>query len=111
MFVEIWHQQSKSPWIFVHIDNETVLKAEAESVLECVTEVEVKADSLLIEDALEEAWRKTQNFDYPWCDPPCRSTSVGDLMVIGEDKWFVAAFGFTKVPRHVQTELKLEVAI
>lgn len=111
MMVQIWHQQRKSPWIFTHIDDATVLKADAESVLECMGSVEAKADGLLIEDVLEEAWRKTQNFDYPWSDPPCRSTSVGDVLAIGEDKWFVAACGFTKVPRTVQTELKLEIAL
>lgn len=111
MMVQIWHQQRTSPWIFAHIDDETVLKAEAESLLEYKGDVEVKTNSLLVEDCLEEAWRKTQNFDYPWSDPPCRSTSVGDVLSIGDDRWFVAACGFTKIPRHVQTELKLEVAL
>ena len=107
MIVQIWHQDGDNPWLFRNVDESNVLKALSESELTLVAEIDVKADT--IENVLDQAWVATQNFDKPWNSPPCRSSSVGDLFGIGESKWFVSSVGFTKVPRHVQTELPLEV--
>jgi hypothetical protein len=45
----------------------------------------------------EAVWCAAQNIDEPWCSPPERSMSVGDIVVVGEDRWIVASLGFEKL--------------
>jgi len=48
-----------------------------------------------VEQELEETFRESQNIDYSWRSiGPCRSTSVGDVIRVGEDYWIVAPVGF-----------------
>jgi hypothetical protein len=66
-----------------------------------VAEVEVPEESCLA-DACEEAFRLTNHIDCPWWDnegvtrhgPETRSTSVGDVVVVGSVAFRVASFGF-----------------
>jgi hypothetical protein len=44
--------------------------------------------------SLEEAFRKSQNTDKPWFINNCRSTSVGDVIQDGKDRYLVCGSGF-----------------
>jgi hypothetical protein len=47
-----------------------------------------------IVDDLEQIYIATQNIHSPWCVPPKRSTSVGDIVKIDNTLWIVASCGF-----------------
>jgi hypothetical protein len=57
------------------------------------------------EACLDHAYAMTQNISQSWARntgvrcrlEPCRSTSVGDMLVFGEERWVVARFGFTQL--------------
>lgn len=58
------------------------------------------------EEALERAYKLTQNLDYPWIsakddlDPlgtSGRSTSVGDVIVVGERPYLCSLQGWTRI--------------
>lgn len=47
---------------------------------------------------LEHAYSRSQNGEIAWnLTTPCRSTSVGDILMIDEDAYIVASFGFDKL--------------
>jgi hypothetical protein len=55
-------------------------------------------DAATTTDALEAAFAHSQNVDGPWGASPCRSTSVGDILRIGDDLHIVAGVGFDRLP-------------
>lgn len=49
---------------------------------------------------LEDAFAKTQNIDAPWNkEKPCRSVSVGDVLVVDNIVHAVGSFGFDDLGR------------
>lgn len=49
-----------------------------------------------VEDQLEQIFYETQNLDEAW-NPPNRSTSVGDIIRIGDKFWTVASVGWRRL--------------
>lgn len=51
-----------------------------------------------IERALETVFVRTQNIERPWREhAPCRSTSVGDVMIADGVTWLVERIGFRQI--------------
>jgi hypothetical protein len=51
-----------------------------------------------VDEQLEQIFFETQNLDEPWHPRIAhRSTSVGDVVKVGDDFWVVASIGFTKL--------------
>ena len=71
-----------------------------------VVEVPEDADN---DGALGQAWQYTNHIDRAWWDnpgvtrvgPPCRSTSVGDVLVVGDQAFRVDGVGWSKVSHPV----------
>jgi hypothetical protein len=49
-------------------------------------------------DILEKVYESTQNLDKPWnSQKPCRSLSVGDIVILDNVSYIVASCGFDKM--------------
>lgn len=71
--VVLWHKIQPT---FMPIEN---LPEKLESEYEIVGQFNIPDNDV---GACERVFALTQNIDSSWCDPPKRSTSVGDLMEI-----------------------------
>lgn len=52
-----------------------------------------------VASALEDVYAASQNIDGPWCDPPHRSTSMGDILRVDGELYMVAMLGFEPLRR------------
>ena len=97
--IQIWH--CKKP-TFCCADKNPVEYNNIPELYEHVSDVTTVIKDL--NSALESAYEISQNIDTAWREPPCRSTSVGDLMIVmdttcnvGTDVYEVNSFGFIKL--------------
>jgi hypothetical protein len=72
--VRLWHKREPS---FMPVQD---LPTDLSTAYDAVCEFDVAPDDDL--EACEWVFAWTQNLDEAWCDPPKRSTSVGDLLEI-----------------------------
>jgi hypothetical protein len=94
---QVYHYAGDDPrhWFTVQADHITVRRADYVKV------AEVEAEHL------DEVFRLTNTIDYDWQEnehvtatrpgQPERSTSVGDVIVLGDHAWIVDSAGFSEV--------------
>ena len=72
----------------------TVAFVEVEKALPVRKKLEI---AFVKTNTINEAWWRNDSVTYIGPGPTCRSTSVGDMVLVGKDKYLCDATGWTKI--------------
>lgn len=99
---EVFHSMGEFFWVALEKarakDDRALVKALIEGEYQSVFISNIPAYfPIELDSQLERIFDETQNLDKAW-NPPNRSTSVGDIVRVGEEFWVVASVGYRKLP-------------